>query len=130
MDLALDQRPGFDGREYLSGEWAAAISFNGGPPMWLTPWMLFPHWPTGFTFVELVPVEPMDLRNQIGLGFQLLTNSALEEYSDDSPHNWMPSPLPMIYNPKTPESFWWRIPIDKDQGAHFYLVEPILGSVV
>jgi len=29
-DLALDQTPGFVGREYLSGEWAAAVLYTGG----------------------------------------------------------------------------------------------------
>lgn len=376
MDLALDQRPGFDGREYLSGEWAAAISFNGGPPMWLTPQMVFPDWPTGSTFVQLVAVEimnpkdpfnkdgfpvfhsvigndhlrienvfqmrdtetgilmggaptsqggeggylvgnryffkhsyritnisdepmkslhlhqmlhglqsnavwhddrdyggpwpsyrydltlrgmsygfhresgaiyeftdyltlhskiapegieagyygvkgedshsvgkppvgvhlsieagslgggdsfepeeggfvagataynlgslgpgemtelrllfsvrteevlryqaldfevppprvegdemiievfePMNLRDQIGLGFQLLTSPVLEKYSADSPNNWVPAAVPYFYNPKTPEKIWWRIPIDREAAAQFYLVDPVLGSV-
>lgn len=376
MDLALDQRPGFEGREYLSGEWASAISFNDGPPMWLTPQMVFPDWPTGSTFVILVPVEimnptdpfnkdgfpvfhsvigndrlrienvyqmrdadpglfmggvpssqggdgeyllgspfmfkhayritnvseepmdnlrvfhmlhglqtaaawhddrdyggrwqsyhydltlrgmsfgfhqqtgaiyeftdyltlhskiapegietgyygvkgqdshslgkppigvhlsieagllngsdffepdeggfvagaaaynlgtlppgemtelrllfsiktdqvmrydrleyevkpprvegdemilevfePMNLRSQIGLGFQLFTNPALESYSKDSPNNWVPAPIPYYFNPKTPEKIWWRIPIDRGADAQFYLVDPVLGSV-
>ena len=28
-DVVLDLRPGFEGREYLSGEWGAAICFDG-----------------------------------------------------------------------------------------------------
>ncbi|MGB6221014.1 hypothetical protein, partial [Haloferula sp.] len=29
-DVAVDNRPGFEGREYLSREWAAAVFYTGG----------------------------------------------------------------------------------------------------
>lgn len=45
-DSMLDQHWGFKGREYLSGEWAAAVYYQGGhlPAMvrWLTPEFVFP----------------------------------------------------------------------------------------
>lgn len=49
-DLALDRRRGFDGREFLSGEWACAVYYQGGTlpalPRWLTPMFFYPDWPT------------------------------------------------------------------------------------
>ena len=47
-DLALDLRPGFVGREYLSGEWAAAVHYVGGQnptnAIWFQPQWFFPDW--------------------------------------------------------------------------------------
>ncbi len=46
-DVALDLRDGFEGREYLSGEWGGAIDYEGAPmPMWLPRNMIFPDWET------------------------------------------------------------------------------------
>jgi len=49
-DSFLDQHWGFKGREYLSGEWAAALYYEGGhlSPMarWLTPMFVFPDFVT------------------------------------------------------------------------------------
>ncbi len=52
MDLVIDNRSGFDGREYLSGEWAPAISYAGHAPMWLARQHLFPDWETNS---DLIP---------------------------------------------------------------------------
>lgn len=53
-DYLLDNTPGFEGREYLSGEWASAIGYtkNGVPvpPIWLDPNFLYPDWKTGSDF--------------------------------------------------------------------------------
>lgn len=53
-DLALDRRPGFVGREYLSGEWAAAVFYSGGQnpagPVWLEPQWIFPDWASNSNF--------------------------------------------------------------------------------
>lgn len=46
MDVVIDTRMGFHGREYLSGEWAPAISYDGHPPMWLSRWHIFPDYMT------------------------------------------------------------------------------------
>lgn len=47
-DLALDRRCGFEGREYLSGEWAAAVFYAGGRnpsgPIWFQPQWYYPDW--------------------------------------------------------------------------------------
>jgi hypothetical protein len=47
-DVLLDKRPGFEGREFLSGEWAAAVCYtkNGvtNGPIWLEPEFIFPDW--------------------------------------------------------------------------------------
>ena len=54
-DFLLDNTPGFEGREYLSGEWGAAVGYevSGGPSVasqWLEPQFLYPDWPTNSTF--------------------------------------------------------------------------------
>jgi len=66
-DLAFDQRPGFEGREYLSGEWAGAVSFvRGGvlqPPTWLTPEFLFPDWTANSDFSVESPVAQIGVNS-------------------------------------------------------------------
>ena len=53
-DLALDRRPGFEGREYLSGEWAAAVFYAGGRnptgPIWFQKQFLYPDWESNSDF--------------------------------------------------------------------------------
>lgn len=49
-DFLLDNTPGFEGREYLSGEWGAAVAYTRDgktvAPTWLEPNFLFPDWRT------------------------------------------------------------------------------------
>lgn len=60
-DWLYDNTPGFEGREYLSGEWAAAIAYvrGTGPgatvvtPTWLEPQFLYPDWVTNSTFTTV-----------------------------------------------------------------------------
>ncbi|WP_193213756.1 hypothetical protein [Luteolibacter marinus] len=56
-DVAIDQRPGFEGREYLSGEWAAALSYTGGGnpagPVWFREVWGYPCWTTNSNFIVL-----------------------------------------------------------------------------
>jgi hypothetical protein len=58
-DLALDNRPGFVGREYLSGEWAAAIHYTGGSnpagPIWFQEQWFFPDWNSNSNFALETP---------------------------------------------------------------------------
>ena len=58
-DYLIDNTPGFEGREYLSGEWAAAIAYTRGSttrsPKWLEPNFLFPDWRTNSDFRVVVP---------------------------------------------------------------------------
>lgn len=54
-DFLLDNTPGFEGREYLSGEWGTAVSYTREgsattSPQWLQPMFLFPDWRTNSTF--------------------------------------------------------------------------------
>ena len=37
--------------EMFSGEWAAAVGYNGNPPMWLEKCMRYPDWKTSSNFV-------------------------------------------------------------------------------
>ena len=58
----LDNTPGFEGREYLSGEWGAAVGYQvaGGPNVtaqWLEPNFLYPDWPTNSTFSVITPLS-------------------------------------------------------------------------
>ena len=54
-DFLLDNTPGFEGREYLSGEWGSAVAYTRGnghaqTPTWLEPNFLFPDWKTNSDF--------------------------------------------------------------------------------
>lgn len=57
-DFLLDNTPGFEGREYLSGEWGSAVGYsrdgNTVDPTWMEPNFLFPDWQTNsdFTVVQ------------------------------------------------------------------------------
>lgn len=54
-DFLLDNTPGFEGREYLSGEWGSAMAYTRGngnhvAPKWLEPNFMFPDWKTNSDF--------------------------------------------------------------------------------
>ena len=53
-DFLLDNTPGFEGREYLSGEWGSAIAYTKDgvdvQPTWLEPHFLYPDWTTNSNF--------------------------------------------------------------------------------
>lgn len=55
-DYLGDLTPGFEGREYLSGEWAGAVSYQGKAPTWLEPDFLFPDWRTNSNFSVVQPM--------------------------------------------------------------------------
>lgn len=60
-DFLLDNTPGFEGREYLSGEWGAAIGYqvSGGTnvsPQWLEPQFVYPNWDTLSPFHVVSPL--------------------------------------------------------------------------
>lgn len=70
-DFLLDNTPGFQGREYLSGEWAAAVGYQvaGAPlvtPQWIEPHFSYPDWTTPSTFSVVSPITPLGL-NAAGL---------------------------------------------------------------
>jgi hypothetical protein len=65
-DFLLDNTPGFEGREYLSGEWGAAIGYQpAGEPMlaprFLEPMFLFPDWATLSPFKVKSPLAQIGL---------------------------------------------------------------------
>jgi len=76
-DVALDRREGFVGREYLSGEWGAAIHYAGGAspsgPIWLRGQWGFPCWTTNSNFSVLDPIG-FDAPAQNGDGFARLVS--------------------------------------------------------
>ncbi len=83
-DFLLDNTPGFEGREYLSGEWGAAIAYQpaGGAmlaPRFLDPMFLFPDWPTLSTFGVETPLTQTGLNaDNLPIAQSVLTNSHLE----------------------------------------------------
>lgn len=65
-DFLLDNTPGFEGREYLSGEWGAAIGYqvSGGANVtaqWLEPQFAYPNWLTNSTFTVTSPLTQTGL---------------------------------------------------------------------
>ncbi len=73
-DFAFDQRPGFEGREYLSGEWAAAVEYQAGAthvaPDWINPDFIFPDWTSDSDFSMVTDVHQLAGTN--GYGFAIL----------------------------------------------------------
>lgn len=53
-DYLGDLTPGFEGREYLSGEWGGAVGYRQGNdtrlPTWLEPVFVYPDWATNSNF--------------------------------------------------------------------------------
>jgi len=70
-DFLLDNTPGFEGREYLSGEWGAAVGYTTGGtavgPKWLDPQWLYPDWPTLSPFHVVSPISLTGALNADGL---------------------------------------------------------------
>jgi len=58
-DYLFDNTPGFEGREYLSGEWGAAVGYTVNnhtiKPTWLEPEFSFPNWNTNSNFAVVSP---------------------------------------------------------------------------
>jgi hypothetical protein len=81
-DLALDQRAGFVGREYLSGEWAAAVSYVRNSvtlgPTWLTPQFIYPDWDSNSDFGVETPGAPTGTTNSNGFPIyrSVITNAS------------------------------------------------------
>jgi uncharacterized repeat protein (TIGR02543 family) len=70
-DFLLDNTPGFEGREYLSGEWGAAVGYTSGEttvtPKWLDPLWSYPDWATNSTFHVISPIALTGALNADGL---------------------------------------------------------------
>jgi hypothetical protein len=70
-DLLLANTPGFEGREYLSDEWGAAVGDTTGSgtvtPKWLDPLWAYPDRATNSTFSVITPIHLTDAPNADGL---------------------------------------------------------------
>lgn len=83
-DFLFDNTPGFEGREYLSGEWGAAIGYhraNGTvqPPRFLEPQFSFPDWATLSTFSVQSPMTLLTPNvDNLPVAESVLTNSELQ----------------------------------------------------
>ncbi|MBE0543213.1 MAG: hypothetical protein IH623_17860 [Verrucomicrobia bacterium] len=83
-DFLLDNTPGFEGREYLSGEWGAAVGYqlsDGAvvPPLWLEKNFWFPDWVTDSNFGVKSAIAQIGLNAEnLPIAQAVLTNSHLE----------------------------------------------------
>jgi hypothetical protein len=83
-DFMLDNTPGFEGREYLSGEWAAAVAYqvaNRSPvaPQWLEPQFVFPDWSTRSTFHAITPITQVGVNvDGLPIAQSVIANADLE----------------------------------------------------
>lgn len=83
-DFLLDNTPGFEGREYLSGEWGAAVGYqvSGGPNVasqWLEPNFLYPDWVTNSTFSVITPLSTPTLNaDGLPVAQSVIANAHLE----------------------------------------------------
>jgi hypothetical protein len=82
-DFLLDNTPGFEGREYLSGEWGSAVAYNRNgqenSPKWLEPNFLYPDWQTNSDFhvVEGIHVIGTNL-DGLPIAQSVIANNDLE----------------------------------------------------
>ncbi len=82
-DFLLDNTPGFQGREYLSGEWGAAVGYTIGAtnvtPKWLDPQWSYPDWATNSTFHVVSPIALTGLLNadNLPIAESVIANSDL-----------------------------------------------------
>ena len=84
-DVAFDKRAGFIDREYLSGEWGAAIHYTGGSnpteAIWFRKVFAFPCWETNSNFAVTqemtfdTPAQNDDGANRL---FSKIANSDVE----------------------------------------------------
>lgn len=59
-DYLGDLTPGFEGREYLSGEWGGAVAYKKDAatvnPTWLEPNFIYPDWTTNSNFATVTSI--------------------------------------------------------------------------
>lgn len=83
-DFMLDNTPGFEGREYLSGEWGAAVGYQVSgnpvtPPQWLERQFVFPDWTNNSTFHVVTPLTQTGLNaDNLPIAQSVLANADLE----------------------------------------------------
>ncbi len=82
-DFLLDNTPGFEGREYLSGEWGSAVAYqrtgHTQTPTWFEPNFMFPDWKTNsdFTVVEGIHLIGSNL-DGLPIAQSVISNGDLE----------------------------------------------------
>ena len=82
-DFLLDNTPGFQGREYLSGEWGAAVGYTVGgtvvTPQWLEPHFSYPDWTTNSTFHVVSPIAQTGLNaDNLPIAQSVIANNDLQ----------------------------------------------------
>lgn len=83
-DYLGDWAPGFEGREYLSGEWAAAVSYKLGanaptPTTWLEKNFIYPDWTTNSNFNVVSGITQTGANPQgLPIAESLLSNGELQ----------------------------------------------------
>jgi hypothetical protein len=83
-DFLLDNTPSFEGREYLSGEWGAAVGYqvSGGPAVtaqWMEPNFVYPDWTTNSTFAVVTPLTQTALNaDTLPIAQSVIANAHLE----------------------------------------------------
>ncbi len=82
-DFLLDNTPGFEGREYLSGEWGAAVSYtkNGNvvAPVWLEPNFIYPDWRTNSNFQVVTGIHDVGVNaDGLPIAQSVIANGDLE----------------------------------------------------
>ncbi len=84
-DLLLDQTSGRTMREYLSGEWGAAVSYklSGSriKPTWLEPNFEYPHWETNSNFRILTDFTELPSSN-LARAYSVIANNHLRIRQD------------------------------------------------
>jgi len=83
-DFLLDNTPGFEGREYLSGEWGAAVGYevSGGANVtaqWLEPQFAYPNWTTNSKFTVTDPLTQTGWNaDNLPIAQSVINNGVLE----------------------------------------------------
>lgn len=80
-DYLGDLTPGFQGREYLSGEWAGALGYRVGQttvaPQWLEPDFIYPDWKTNSNFSTLSPIGVNSSASGLPIASSSVSNGTL-----------------------------------------------------
>lgn len=81
-DFLLDNTPGFEGREYLSGEWAGAVRYSVGAVQrqsWLEPHFIYPNWETLSDFGVASPIAIVGVNaDSLPIAESVITNAELQ----------------------------------------------------
>lgn len=133
-DFLLDNTPGFEGREYLSGEWGAAVGYRKGvttvSPQWLEPNFVFPDWATGSPYSTVTPIAEIGT-NASGLPIaqSVISNGDLEVTQRFEMLDTIVG-TPMGTKPASALGAGTRVNSNRYVLQHSYTVKNISGSAV